>query len=68
MYKGSAPARAGLRQGDTVVRVDGRRIETIQDLYAALAPHRAGDRVQVVVTRNGERVTAKVPLSSAPRV
>jgi S1-C subfamily serine protease len=48
----SAAARAGLRAGDTIVRLAGVRIESADDLQRALGAHRVGERLQIVVLRD----------------
>ncbi|RMH19449.1 MAG: M20/M25/M40 family metallo-hydrolase, partial [Gemmatimonadetes bacterium] len=53
--EGSPAAHAGLRAGDVIVSFGGK---PVTDLYAytyALREHAPGDRVQVVVLRDGER-------------
>ena len=52
---GSGAARAGIRPGDVIVSLDGKRIETVEDLFAELNERRPGERVSVTVVRDGER-------------
>ena len=59
----SPASRAGLRAGDVVVEFAGR---TIGDIYAytyALRDHQPGDEVEIVVERDGERVTVTAVLA-----
>jgi serine protease DegQ len=64
---GGAAARGGIRGGDIVVAIEGKRIETVEDLYAELNRHRPGERVSVTVAREGgERRTVEVTLDEAP--
>jgi hypothetical protein len=51
---GSPADRAGVRAGDVIVRFAGVTVETLEDLTSALRSHRAGDRVNVLVVRDGE--------------
>ncbi|MEX0818383.1 MAG: PDZ domain-containing protein, partial [Pirellulaceae bacterium] len=53
---------AGLRAGDTIVKVDGLPIERQAHLKHALGPRYAGDTVQVVVQRGEQTVEADVTL------
>jgi S1-C subfamily serine protease len=52
--------------GDVVTAIDGKPITSAQALTAAVAAHRAGDTVTLVVEREGQRVEVKVTLGSRP--
>jgi len=61
---GSPAEKAGIREGDMVVRFDGVEIP---DLYAytdALRAHKPGDQVTIVVLRDGEEVELEATLGS----
>jgi pimeloyl-ACP methyl ester carboxylesterase len=61
------PAQGGgLRVGDVLVRVDGQRVTFAGDLRRILATHRGGNRIDVVVLRDGKRVTMVVELGKRP--
>jgi S1-C subfamily serine protease len=62
--RGSAAATAGVRDGDTIVAVDGRSVRNPGDLLAAVGRHNAGDRVDVTVSRGGKRVTLHAKLGT----
>jgi S1-C subfamily serine protease len=62
---GGGAARAGIRPGDVIVSLDGKRIETVEDLFAELNRRKPGDRVSVVVVRDGDRRTFDVTLGAA---
>jgi putative serine protease PepD len=63
---GSAADRAGLREGDVVIRLAGRALTSFEDLRAALRTRQAGERVDVVFVRNGERRSVTATLDAAP--
>ena len=44
--------RAGLRPGDGVTFLDGKRVRTPEDFWAALDPHDAGAEVKLTYRRN----------------
>jgi membrane-associated protease RseP (regulator of RpoE activity) len=49
-----APAReAGLRSGDRIVAIDGQRVDTFEELRAALAD-KGGKRIEVTYVRDGQ--------------
>jgi len=58
----SPAERAGLRQGDVVVAVNGRSVQSAFDVRNQIGFTRAGDRVTLDILRNGQRrqVSAQV--------
>ncbi len=77
---GGAAARAGLRGGseraylgnipimiggDLIVAVDGKKIESQQDLAQVMNSHRAGDTVNVTIFRNKKKMDVSVVLGEA---
>jgi S1-C subfamily serine protease len=50
---GSAAARAGLRDGDVLVRLGGTPLNSFDDLRAALCRARPGVVVRIVYLRGG---------------
>ncbi len=59
----SPASLAGLKSGDRIVEVDGAPIERQADLKHAIGPHYAGDRLQVVVLRDGQRLELAIELT-----
>lgn len=57
---GGPAAQAGLRRGDIITTVQGRSVRSVEQMAAALRSVRAGQRVDVRLTRNGLRVAATV--------
>jgi aminopeptidase YwaD len=57
---GSPAEKAGVQAGDVLVRFGGVAIATLNDMTFALRAHRPGDRIEVVVERDGreERMDA----------
>lgn len=62
--EGSPAARAGLRQGDVIIRLGPKTIQDIEDLTKALGQQSAGDEVEIVVRRAGGSLTFKAVLGS----
>ena len=73
--RGSGAERAGLRGvretvagridlGDVIVGVEGKPVETMDDLMSVMEKYKVGDRVKVDVLRNNKRVTVDVTLQA----
>jgi hypothetical protein len=63
---GSPAAKAGLRSGDVMIAFGGMPIKTLYDFTFALREKKPGDRVEVVVLRDGKEVKATVELTTRP--
>ncbi|HEY0372737.1 MAG TPA: M28 family peptidase, partial [Thermoanaerobaculia bacterium] len=61
---GGPADKAGIKGGDTLVEMAGTRIENLYDMTYALQDHKPGETVDVVVLRNGQRVTLQATLGS----
>jgi serine protease Do len=59
---GSAAEKAGLKQGDIVLALDGEKIDNFGDLIEKLHAHRPGDTVQLTIFRNGAQSVVPVIL------
>lgn len=57
-------AKAGVKVGETIQSIDGQRLANWDALVATVGKHHAGDRVSVVVARNGVVRTVLVTLGS----
>jgi putative serine protease PepD len=60
----SAAAKAGLKTGDIITKVDDTRIDDATALTAAIRAHSSGDTVRLTYTRNGTSHTTTATLSS----
>jgi len=61
--KGSAAAKAGLRQGDVVVAVDGKAVHSAAALRNAIGLLRVGSTVELKVVRDGHHRTVRVKIA-----
>jgi S1-C subfamily serine protease len=52
--------RAGLREGDVMVALDGRTVEGIDDLHRALPEGRIGKEATLTVIRGTEKLSVLV--------
>ncbi len=58
----SPAERAGIREGDVVVRVNGNDIDTAADLRNAVGLLRVGQVIDVVVLRRGRAITTRATI------
>jgi S1-C subfamily serine protease len=63
---GSPAEKGGLKGGDVIIRLGGKRVGTIYDYMETLGSHKPGDEVEVVVKRDGQEVKLRVKLGSRP--
>jgi hypothetical protein len=60
--KDSPAERAGIRGGDVVIQFGDSKIGNLEDIDGALRKYKAGDKVPVVVRRDGKEVKLEVTL------
>ncbi len=61
---GSPADKAGVRKGDVVVEFGGMEVKDLYQYTDALRAHKPGDEVNVVVERDGKRLTLAARLGS----
>jgi S1-C subfamily serine protease len=81
--RGGLAERAGLRQGsepvqygrsviylggDIITSVNGMKINTLADLYSSLEACKPGDRVKVIIIRNGNESSLEIVLADREEV
>jgi predicted metalloprotease with PDZ domain len=62
---GSPAEKAGLRAGDTIVAIDSAQVRKTADLQAEIGRRAAGTKIQIVMTRNGEKKSIEATLVAA---
>lgn len=63
---GGPAERAGIRPDDVIVSLDGKTINSMNDLIRFLLQKDVGDRVAVALSRGGKRMTIDVTLAARP--
>ncbi|MFF8374604.1 trypsin-like peptidase domain-containing protein [Streptomyces sp. NPDC015661] len=62
---GGPAAKAGLRPGDVITKVDGQRVHNGEELIVKIRAHRPGDKLELTLTRNGKELTKTLTLGSS---
>ncbi|MFI1879021.1 trypsin-like peptidase domain-containing protein [Streptomyces althioticus] len=62
---GGPGAKAGIRPGDVITKVDGRPVHSGEELIVKTRAHRPGDRLELTLKRNGEERTVSLVLGSS---
>ncbi|MFI5675076.1 S1C family serine protease [Streptomyces cellulosae] len=57
--------RAGIKAGDVITEVDGRRVHSGEELIVRTRAHRPGDRLELTLERAGEERTISLVLGSS---
>jgi putative serine protease PepD len=63
---GSPAASAGLQPNDKIVDIDGREVQSSEDVSAAVDARKPGEQAKVTVIRGGDRRTLTVDLGTRP--
>jgi len=62
-----AAAKAGLRMGDVITKIDSTKIATLEDLTAAKKKFSAGDTSTLTVYREGQTITVQLTWGAQPK-
>ncbi len=62
--KGSAADKAGIKPGDIIFSVDGKKVTSFGELRARIATIGAGNTVNLGIFRDGKEITLKVKLDT----
>jgi putative serine protease PepD len=63
---GGPAAKSGVKSGDVVVAVNGKQVTAANELTAAIASLRPGDKATLKVQRGGSTITLTVTLGTRP--
>lgn len=66
VVEGSGAEAAGVEPGDVILAADGEPIRSVEDLFEILRNRNPGDRLELEVSRDGERQTIAVELTGRP--
>lgn len=63
---GSPAEKAGLKRGDIIVKVDGKAVETAEDLRFMIAEYRPGTKVALTIFREGKEQALSLEVGEMP--
>jgi S1-C subfamily serine protease len=66
VYPGGSAERAGIREGDVILSIDGQAVNDEGGGAFAIGTHKVGDRVAVLINRNGREQTLTLKAEAAP--
>jgi len=59
----SPAEKAGIKPGDVIVKFDGEKVTTVNDINKSKGKHKDGDKVKVEIVRDGNSKTLELKLS-----
>ena len=68
LTEGTKAEKSGLKVGDCLIAVNDTQISSTSDLTQILKSHQVGDKVKVMVSREGKMLTVEVELSESKPV
>jgi len=63
---GSPAAKAGIQQGDIILKIDGNEITESNPISSVIGKKKPGDKVEIIYLRDGKQSKATVTLAEAP--
>lgn len=65
LVEGGSAADAGVKEGDVITAIDGKKVKTMAELQETLARHRPGDKVTLKLNRKKDTREIEVLLKNA---
>jgi Do/DeqQ family serine protease len=65
VIESSGAADAGLKEGDVITTVEGRRVNSVAELQERISAFRPGDKVELGIMRGDNPLTKKIVLKSS---
>lgn len=62
VVSGGAADKGGIKPGDVITKFDGKKIENVDQINTIRDEHKVGDKIEVVVSRNGKKVKCTIVL------
>ena len=65
VYVSQADADSVLKAGDRIISIDGKEIKNSAEIKTVIDAHKVGDKLSIVVSRNGQNTTVQLQLKQA---
>jgi serine protease Do len=66
VINGSPADKAGLKEGDIIVKVNGQKIDQDNPLASVLGKYKIGETIEITYNRDGKEIKTKATLEVAP--
>jgi Do/DeqQ family serine protease len=66
VYRNGPAHRAGIKPGDLIKAIDGKKITEARDALLAISAHRPGSKVNVTINRDGKDITLEATATERP--
>ena len=63
----SPSGRAGFQRGDIILSIDGKEVNSVADVRNEVSAHKVGDKVKILLDREGRQETVEVTLEEMPQ-
>jgi Zn-dependent M28 family amino/carboxypeptidase len=60
--EGGAAEKAGLKEGDRIMEIDGKAVKNLENYMVLMGGHKKGETLELGITRDGKTMTVKVKL------
>ena len=63
----SPAGRANFQRGDIILNIEGKEVNSVTDVRNEIAAHKVGDKIKILIDRDGKQNTFEVTLEEMPQ-